>query len=168
MSGIGGHQSHIRFSDDWITPPSVIAALGVFSFDPCPSSIQKSGYLGMRCWDYGTDALVQDWPKNDRIWLNPPYNKGLGLWLAKLADHGDGIALIFARTETKDFFDQVWGKADGIKFLRGRLTFLLPSGVKPSGNSGAPSCLVAYGENNLDALVASRDLGGVVVRGWKI
>jgi len=162
---IGAHQSPTRLSDDWITPPRIIKALGQFDFDPCPSSIQKSGYLGMKSWEYGTDARVQDWPKDARIWLNPPYSKGLGLWLSKLADHGNGIALIFARTETKDFCDNVWEKADAILFLRGRITFLLPDGKKPSGNSGAPSCLVAYGSNNVGALYQS-GLSGTVIRNW--
>jgi len=166
MDGIGSHQSHTRLSDDWITPPNIIKSLGQFDFDPCPSSIQKNGYLGMRSWEYGTDALVQDWPKESRIWLNPPYNKGLGLWLSKLADHGNGIALIFARTETNDFFNNVWDKADGILFLRGRLTFLLPNGEKASGNSGAPSCLIAYGENNLRSLKKC-NLFGAIINKWE-
>ena len=35
----------------------------------------------------------------------------------------DGIALIFARTETEGFVREVWGKADAVLFLHGRLNF---------------------------------------------
>ncbi len=40
--------------------------------------------------------------------LNPPYGEQTERWLAKLAKHGNGIALVYARTETKMFFDSVW------------------------------------------------------------
>jgi hypothetical protein len=71
--------------------------------------------------------------------------------LEKAAKHGNAIALVFARTETKSFHEHVWPKADAMLFLKGRLSFYLPDGSK-SGTAGAPSVLIAYGQNNVKAL----------------
>jgi hypothetical protein len=62
-----------------------------------------------------------------------------------LAEHGRGCALIFARTETDNFFRFVWERASACLFLRGRLNFHYPSGQRAAANSGAPSVLCAYG-----------------------
>lgn len=87
--------------------------------------------------------------------MNPPYGGPsiVGPWMARLSHHGRGTALIFARTETKIFFETVWQRADAVLFLKGRLQFHRPDGSKPradqgGGNSGAPSVLVAYGDDD--------------------
>ncbi len=165
-NGIGSHHSHKALSDDWITPPEIIKCLGPFDFDPCPSSIQAPGFLGMDCYEYGTNALAEFWDPSKRIWLNPPYGDGIALWLEKASQHRNCIALIFARTETKAFCEYVWNRADGILFIKGRLTFRRPDGIKPKGNSGAPSVLVAYGENNVESL-RNCGLSGYLVSDWK-
>lgn len=86
-------------------------------------------------------------------------------WLAKLADHGDGIALVFARTETAGFVREVWGKADSLLFLHGRLHFHHPGGDRAKANSGAPSVLVAYGQRAVDRLTDS-GLNGTILYDW--
>jgi hypothetical protein len=50
------------------------------------------------------------------------------------------------------FFDYVWRRADACLFLEGRLYFYYPDGVRAAANSGGPSVLVAYGENNVEYL----------------
>jgi hypothetical protein len=76
----------------------------------------------------------------------------MGAWLEKLANHpGGGVALIFARTETKVFFDQVWDKATGIFFIRGRLSFYRPDGSK-GDSAGSPSVLISYGHREAQIL----------------
>lgn len=99
------------------------------------------------------------------MWLNPPYNFATWDWLAKLADHGDGIALIFARTETAGFAREVWGKASGLLFLHGRLHFHYMDGERAPANSGAPSVLVAYGDRAVERLMTA-DLDGTYVSLW--
>ncbi len=37
--------------------------------------------------------------------------------MKKMADHNNGIALSFARTETAWFFESVWGRASAILFI---------------------------------------------------
>jgi hypothetical protein len=96
------------------------------------------------------DGLIATW--TGRVWLNPPYGRETGIWLNRLANHGNGIALIFARTDTDMFVEQVWSRATGVLFLRGRLTFYTPHGSMAAFNAGGPSCLVAYGKQNHEAL----------------
>jgi hypothetical protein len=86
-----------------------------------------------------------------------------------MADHGRGIALIFARTETSTFFRHVWERATALLFVRGRLDFCTPQGLparRPGGgaaNSGAPSVLCAYGNAHAETLAGlDRDIGQFV------
>ena len=58
---------------------------------------------------------------------------------------------MFARTETKAFQQWVWGKADALLFIFGRLKFHKPDGTRGE-SAGAPSVLIAYGNNNVEAL----------------
>jgi hypothetical protein len=96
------------------------------------------------------------------VWLNPPYGKEAWAWLARLAEHGTGTALIFARTETAGFVGEVWSKATGILFLHGRLFFHYPDGERAAANAGAPSCLVAYGAEDAKILRESSLAGSYV------
>jgi hypothetical protein len=76
------------------------------------------------------------------------------VWLSRLADHGTGTALIFARTETAAFHRQVWQRATALLFLKGRITFHLPDGRRGRWSGGAPSVLVAYGICDAETLTA--------------
>lgn len=73
------------------------------------------------------------------------------LWLEKLKTHGNGIALIFARTETRLFFQHIWNDADAVLFVKGRIKFYHVTGIQ-GGTPGAPSVFIAYGEENARAL----------------
>lgn len=146
---IGGHQSARMKNDEWLTPPEIIRALGEFDLDPCapvvrPWEMAKHHYTAL------DDGLRHPW--HGRVWMNPPYGLEAAEWLARLAAHGNGIALIFARTETKMFFEYVWQKADAVLFIEGRLHFHYVDGSRAAANSGAPSCLIAYGRENVEAL----------------
>lgn len=136
----------------WLTPPALVQALGEFDLDPCGAPghvLAAHTYL----LENGDDGLRDPW--FGRVWLNPPYGKEAEPFLAKLADYGRGTALIFARTETASFHKHVWGRATAILFLRGRVTFLRSDGTPAAANSGAPSCLVAYGDEDARALAGS-------------
>ena len=156
MSGaMGSHESHRALTTTWLTPPHILDALGPFDLDPCGHP------------DWGTarrrivlpdDGLAVDW--SGRVWLNPPYGREVWGWLAKLAAHGDGIALIFARTETEGFVREVWGKADAILFLARKAELppgrrdarrgqrggaVVPGGVRP-GQRGRTRIVRASGD----------------------
>lgn len=141
--GMSGHQRPVRgATDTWLTPPGLIEALGPFDLDPCcPPTMPWSTAAKMIHWP--ENGLAAEW--SGRVWLNPPYGAATGRWLRKLAEHNNGIALIFARTETADFHAHVWSKATALLFLRGRLHFHHANGKRAKANAGAPSVLVAYG-----------------------
>jgi hypothetical protein len=88
------------------------------------------------------------------VWLNPPYGPHTETWLRRLAAHGNGIALVFARTETRWWHETV-GCADAVCFIAGRLTFVDHHRQPGKFNSGAPSALVAYGTECAEAVAAA-------------
>lgn len=135
----------------WLTPPEIIHALGGFDLDPC-AAINQPWLTAKRHYTIKDDGLKKIWGVDSRVFLNPPYGSQTGRWLKKLSEHGNGIALIFARTETKMFFDYIWPEAHAILFLKGRLSFYNADGTKGNSNAGAPSCLIGYGIENSLAL----------------
>lgn len=144
--GIGGrHRGHHGRTDEWLTPPEIIDALGPFDLDPCAAAKQPWP-TARKHFTIDDNGLAHPW--EGRVWLNPPYGPETGRWLARLAEHGNGIALIFARTETNMFHRHGWQRAHGMLFLRGRLNFYLPDGTRSPKNAGAPSVLIAYGKMN--------------------
>lgn len=95
------------------------------------------------------------------MWLNPPYGNQTEQWIRRLAEHGNGIALIFARTETATFFPWVWERAKALLFIKGRLSFHNVDGTQ-GGTAGAPSVLIAYGSGNVQSLMSSGVPGRLV------
>lgn len=132
-------------NDEWLTPPEIIQSIGPFDLDPC-APVHRPWPTAAFHFTKESDGLMLPWV--GRVWCNPPYGNEAGEWLRRCADHGNAIALIFARTETEMFFSYVWGKADAVLFIRGRLFFYDVSGVQAKSNAGAPSVLVAYGAEN--------------------
>lgn len=158
---MGGHQSAAPRTTTWLTPPEVTQALGgweSFDLDPCAYPGWPTARHG---YSLPKDGLAAEW--FGRVWLNPPYTTGeIERWLRRLADHGRGTALIFARTETEAFQNFVWGRASGLLFISGRLHFHLPDGRRAKANAGAPSVLCAFGADDLERLAASRIEGALV------
>ncbi len=158
-NGIGSHHSSKMLNDEWLTPPEIIQALGEFDLDPC-SPIDRPWDTAKNHYSKNDNGLDCIW--FGRIWCNPPYGKETWKWLRKLSNDGNGIALIYARTETDNFFKYVWEKADAILFIKGRLHFYSVKGERAIMNAGGPSCLVAYGKENVKALENS-SIGGKLV-----
>jgi hypothetical protein len=84
------------------------------------------------------------------VWLNPPYGREIAKWLAKLADHGNGVALVFSRTET-GWGQEMIQRADSVNFVKGRISFLRKDG-NPATNAGSGSMLLAFGPENVEAI----------------
>lgn len=136
-------------TDEWLTPPEIIKSLGEFDLDPC-SPIVRPWNTAKQHYTTQDNGLSMVW--TGRVWLNPPYGKEADTWLGKLADHNNGIALTFARTETVSFFKQVWRRAHAVLFIEGRIYFYDVTGNRAAANAGAPSVLIAYGDDNVQAL----------------
>jgi len=155
---LSGHQSPVMGSDEWLTPPEILRALGAFDLDPC-SPINRPWDTAARHYNINDNGLALPW--EGRVWCNPPFGREAIKWMRKMVAHGDGIVLIPARTETAMFYECVWGVADAVLFIKGRPHFHRVDGTKAAFNSGAPICLVAYGKKNHAALLCS-GLGRVV------
>jgi hypothetical protein len=150
---LSGHQSARMKNDEWLTPPEIVKALGHFDLDPC-APIVRPWETAARHFTVEDDGLVQPW--HGRVWCNPPFGREAVKWLRRMAAHGNGVALIPARTETAMFYETVWGAADAVLFMQGRPHFHYVDGRRAAANSGAPICLVAYGCSNVVMLERSR------------
>ncbi len=161
-------------TNTWLTPPYIFKPLGPFDLDPCcpPNMPWKTARFMLTEEE---DGLKTPWKEDHFVFCNPPYGKETEVWLNKMAKHNHGIALVYARTETKAFQEHVWGKATAILFLHKRVSFLGPDGNpvinpktgKPSGSGGAPSVLIAYGHEAMARLEEQHGkLGYVVVDEW--
>lgn len=134
--------------------------LGPFDLDPAAALI--------RPWDcakinFCKDGLTSRW--EGRVWLNPPFDRyQVAKWIRRIAEYGNGTALLHARTEA-EWFEPVWQKARAILFLADRLYFHYPDGRRAEANSGAPACLVAFGAWDVNKLVKSK-IAGALVTGW--
>lgn len=147
-TGMGSHESSRSGKTEWLTPLELVDKLPYFDLDPC-SPINRPWDTANNHYTINDDGLTKEW--FGRVYCNPPYDD-CATWLRKLADHNNGIALIFARTETKTFFQYVWNRASAVLFIEGRITFCHVTGEKANMNAGAPSVLVAYGSECAEAL----------------
>lgn len=166
-------------NDEWLTPPEILRALGEFDLDPC-AAVGQPWPTAKRMLTIEDDGLSTRW--QGRVWLNPPYGRAMKTWLARLADHGNGVAFVFARTDTDVFHAHVFGKATAMLFLKGRIPFLRINAAgeakRTRDHAPAPSVLIAYDSAehvtfNSEALRKSGlngayvDLTGMAWFGWK-
>jgi hypothetical protein len=145
----------------WCTPPEILAALGEFDLDPagalpgCPlPPTAREIWRGPEI--DGRDGLAEPW--HGRVWLNPPYGRGhVDRFMAKLAEHGHGTALVNASTSSPWWERSVASSCSALCFLGERVSFRRPETGEPEGsNGGAASVLIAYGTTDADALKRSQ------------
>ena len=150
--------------DEWLTPPEIIQALGPFDLDPC-APVTRPWQTAATHYTKRDDGLSRPW--YGRVWLNPPYGNQTFQWLEKLSHHLSGLALIFARTETRGFHEQVWQKASSVFFFRGRLRFHYVDGSR-GGTANAPSVLVAYSREDDLAIHRALERGAITGKHVKL
>ena len=113
-------------TNEWSTPQDFFDELDKefnFTLDPCATSENA------KCNKYFTvedDGLKQDW-SNDVVFMNPPYGREIKYWVQKAYEESlkgaTVVCLIPARTDTTYWHDYIFGKADDIRFIKGRLKF---------------------------------------------
>lgn len=113
-------------SSEWDTPQDFFDKLNAqfdFTLDPCATEANA------KCDKYFTpedDGLSQSW-KGHTVFVNPPYGRGIGVWLKKGYEESKQhntmvVMLIPSRTDTKWWHDYVM-KAKEVHLVRGRLKF---------------------------------------------
>jgi phage N-6-adenine-methyltransferase len=112
----------------WETPPEIFNPLNDefdFTLDPCaePETAKCKKYFTIH-----ENGLYQDWSK-DVVFCNPPYGKNVDKWIIKsILESKKGatvVMLLKADTSTKRFHDIIQPNAKEIRFLRGRVKFLI-------------------------------------------
>ena len=129
-------------TNEWSTPQDFFDELDKefnFTLDPCATSENA------KCNKYFTvedNGLKQDW-SNDVVFMNPPYGREIKYWVQKAFEESlkgaTVVCLIPARTDTTYWHNYIFGKADDIRFIKGRLKF---SGSK--NPAPFPSAIIIY------------------------
>jgi site-specific DNA-methyltransferase (adenine-specific) len=117
----------------WETPPEVFAPLDAeFGFTLDAAALPETA----KCARYFTpadDALAQDWGR-ETVWLNPPYGRAIGAFMRKAAASARAgatvVCLVPARTDTAWWHEDVLGARAEVRFVRGRIRFLLDGAPK--------------------------------------
>lgn len=149
----------------WLTPPKILNSLGVFDLDPCAAPIPRPWDTAKEMWTLpDTDGLSRDW--HGRVFLNPPYGntKVFDAFMERMAKHGNGISLVFARTDAKWFSRWVYPYCTALFFLTPRLSFYKPDGTVYPNKAGGPSVLISYSIVDKKSLQESGLCGSLFVR----
>lgn len=122
------HEHSIGESDEWYTPKFIFDALGlIFDLDPCSPS--KDHWTPARkFYTKDNDGLKSEW--SGIVWMNPPFGgrNGQVPWLEKFVNHGNGIALVAARTSS-GWFHEYAPQMDCLLFPKGKTKFIKPDGT---------------------------------------
>jgi hypothetical protein len=156
------HETTIGATVEWYTPSFVLEALGFsktgrrFTMDVCSPGADKTHVPADVHLTIVEDGLATPW--HGTVWMNPPYDRReIATWMDKLAAHGDGIALVFARPDT-NWFQAALEEATVVCFVAGRIKFIDGRTGKVAGSPGAGSALFAFGDAAARA-VLDADLG---------
>jgi len=128
---------HSSASNEWRTPPAFFKALDQeFGFDLDAAATEHNA-LCQRFISYSQNSLATDWhaigSTKPTVWLNPPYGRQVGKWIAKaILEASLGCAVVvltMACTDTR-WFKQAWEAASEVRLVSGRLSFLTVDGKK--------------------------------------
>lgn len=149
-------------TDVWLTPKWILDDLGPFDFDPCAATVRpwptaKAGYIEE------DDGLAHPW--DGFVWLNPPFSKA-GAWMRRMAEHGNGIAIVAARVETIWFREFVWRSASAVLFLARRVAYCDEQGKEAPATMPVAQVLCAYGVEAALRLCNSR-IDGTLISEWR-
>lgn len=135
------HVAHNSGDNEWYTPPAYINAarnvMGGIDLDPASSEIANRTVEAFAYYTAEDDGLARAW--EGRVWLNPPYEKGLiDRFAEKLCAEveagnvSQAVVLVNNATDTR-WFATLCKVATMLCFPTGRIRF-----QKPDGERGAP------------------------------
>jgi hypothetical protein len=119
----------LNTSDDFLTPPYIVKAMGEFDLDPCGSqrSVEKLAHAEYK-YPHDNGLLL---PWRGSVFVNPPFSE-LQTWVGKFILHGNGVLLVPARIEVSWFW-KLWVYCDAFFFTKGPIKYLCPAGKTPPG-----------------------------------
>jgi hypothetical protein len=136
----------LNSSDDFLTPPEIVQAMGDFDLDPCASHRQQMRLAGKEYRFPEDNGLLLQW--HGSAFVNPPFSE-LQAWINRFILHGNGVLLVPARVEVSWFW-KLWHHADSIFFTKGPVKYLCPEGKAPPRFFGGAFC--AMGAENVQRL----------------
>ena len=129
-------------TNEWATPQDFYVKLDKefnFNLDPCST---KDNAKCDKFFTIDDDGLAQSWIGYN-VFMNPPYGREIKYWVQKAYEESlkgaTVVCLIPARTDTAYWHDYIFGKADDIRFLRGRLKF-----GESKNSAPFPSAIIIY------------------------
>jgi site-specific DNA-methyltransferase (adenine-specific) len=144
--------------DDWPTPDCVlerVRRVGEIGLDPCAGARPFGAVCEYRA-DRGEDGLALSWRGKGLTYVNPPYGRSIGAWVAQCSEADECIALLPARPDTAWWHEGVV-RAQAILFWRGRLTFVGAEAPAPF-----PSAVAYWGPRPGKFVEAFGDAGWLV------
>ncbi|MFA7121436.1 MAG: DNA N-6-adenine-methyltransferase [Bacilli bacterium] len=115
---------------DWYTPPEIVEAVrdlfgGRIDLDPCSNSHEAPNVPALAHLTRDDDGLSRPW--SGRVYLNPPYGKGIGPWIEKVREEYEAGRVTAAVVLVKAATDTRWFRVLSERFPRcevaGRLKF---------------------------------------------
>lgn len=137
------HLNRVSGNQEWYTPSDLITqikvVLGDIDTDPATAAKPQTWIKAKTFYTAETDGLAHPW--SGRVFLNPPYARGLmqqfidKLLLGDNPDMTAWITLTHAATETK-WAQMILAEADYVCFLNQRVAFRKATG-KATGLQGS-------------------------------
>jgi ParB family chromosome partitioning protein len=138
LRDLGGLKASVTV--EWYTPARYIAAarevMGGIDLDPASSELANETVGAPRFFSEEDNGLEREW--GGRVWLNPPYGKGTGLFASKLVEEyasgrvTAGVLLINAYGFDSGWFQPLWDQP--LCFTDHRITF-----TSPQRGTGGPA-----------------------------
>jgi len=142
----------VHFTSDtpeWYTPPAIIETVVDFfdaiDLDPCSNSKSTPNVPAAQHWTQDDNGLIAPW--HGRVYVNPPYGREIGGWVARAVHAYErreieaAILLVPARTDT-EWFRRL--RDFPICFIGGRVRFIGPDGEADA--APFPSALIYIGD----------------------
>jgi phage N-6-adenine-methyltransferase len=146
----------------WYTPNNIveraIAVMGAIDLDPCSGSANIPATFHFTLDDNG---LAQPWGPKRRVFLNPPFSRANGAWIAKLCSEYEAGNIVEAIALVRAAVDTDWWlrlMPYPVCFVHGRLRL---SGE--AGSTTSPSAVVYLGPHLTRFADAFSDIGAVYV-----
>lgn len=132
--------------DELQCPPAIRGRLGRFDLDPC-ASMRAVEHLATTNLTQRDNGLSAEW--HGRVWAFPPL-RGWEPWAERMAEHGNGIALLPAETDRPELWVGV-----KLTLLLARTRYILGDGRPMQSTLVQPMALLAYSVADAELLATS-------------